>query len=177
MVEEKAIKEKVRKEENLIRILSTDLQAEKKVYPALTKIKGISWGIANAICYKLGLDRNKKIQDLTEKEIESITKFAKNPELPIFLFNRKRELETGQNQHLITSDLDLKHEFEIKKLKKIKSYKGIRHILGQPVRGQRTKSHFRKNKTVGVRKKARGETGKWFERKKITASQGKCMIR
>ncbi|MCX6748124.1 MAG: 30S ribosomal protein S13 [Candidatus Pacearchaeota archaeon] len=160
MAEEKAIKEKVRKEENLIRILSTDLPAEKKVYSALTRIKGISWSFSNAICYKLGIDKNKKIQELSEKEIEDISKFAKNPELPIFLFNRKKELETGENHHLITSDLDLKHELEIKKLKKIKSYKGVRHILGQPVRGQRTKSHFRKNKTLGVRRKAKGETGK-----------------
>lgn len=160
MAEEKAIKEKAIKEENLIRILSTDLPAEKKVYSALTKIKGISWSFSNALCHKLGIDKNKRILDLSEKEIEAISKFAKKPELPVFLLNRKKELETGENQHLVTSDLDLKHEFDIKKLKKIKSYKGVRHILGQPVRGQRTKSHFRKNKTVGVRRKARGETGK-----------------
>ncbi len=158
--EEKAIKEKARKEENLIRILSTDLLAEKTVYTALTRIKGISWSFSNALCHKLGIDRKKKISELTEKEINSITQFARKPELPEFLLNRKKEIESGENRHLITSDLDLRHEFDIKRLKKIKSYKGVRHIQGQPVRGQRTKSHFRKNKTVGVRKKARGETGK-----------------
>jgi small subunit ribosomal protein S13 len=39
-------------------------------------------------------------------------------------------------------------------MKKMRSYKGIRHMQGQPVRGQRTKSHFRKNRTVGVKKGA-----------------------
>ncbi len=155
--EEKAIKEKIRREENLIRILSTDLRGEKTVYAALTDIKGISWSFSNALCHKLGISRDKKVSELTEKESDAITKFAKNPELPEFLLNRKKEIETGKNQHLITSDLDLRHELDIKRLKKIKSYKGVRHIQGQPVRGQRTKSHFRKNKTLGVRRKAKSE--------------------
>ena len=159
-IEGKAIKEKVGREENLIRILSTDLPAEKTVYTALTRIKGISWSFSNALCHKLGIDRKKKILDLSEKEIEEITEFAKNPEVPGFLLNRKKEIQSGETRHLITSDLDLRHEFDIKRLKKIKSYKGVRHIQGQPVRGQKTKAHFRKNKTVGVRRKARVATEK-----------------
>jgi len=49
----------------------------------------------------------------------------------------------------------LQTEFDIKRLKKIKSYRGLRHVLGQPVRGQRTRGHFRKNKAVGVTGKAK----------------------
>ena len=44
-------------------------------------------------------------------------------------------------------------EFDIKMMKMIKSYKGVRHAIGQPVRGQRTKAHFRKGSSLGVIKK------------------------
>ena len=136
--------------EELIRILSTDIPVEKRVYAGLTRIKGISWSFSNAICNALGIDKSKKIKELSEKEIESISEFIKKPNIPKFMLNRRNDFETGSSEHLITADLELRKEFDIKRLKKIKCYKGVRHILGQPVRGQRTKSHFRKNKAVGV---------------------------
>ena len=134
----------------MIRILSTDIPVNKSVYVGLTRIKGISWGFSNAICRSLKIGRSKKIKDLNEQEIEKISSFVKNVKLPDFLMNRRKDFETGKSSHLIGGDLDLKKEFDIKRMRKIKSYKGVRHILGQPVRGQRTKSHFRKNKSVGV---------------------------
>ncbi len=146
-----AMKEKIGKgEENLIRILATDIPGNMRVYAGLRKIKGVSWSFSNAVCNVLKIDKKKKISELTKEEIDKISEFIKNPKLPEFLLNRRKDFETGKNMHLIGTDLELTKEFDIKRLKKIKSYKGIRHILGQPVRGQRTKSHFRKNKAVGV---------------------------
>lgn len=139
----------------LIRILSTDIPTEKKILGGLTNIRGVSWSFANAVCNALKLDKNKKIKDLTHEEIDKISEFIKKPKLPSYLLNRKKDLETGEDKHLIGNDLDLREEFDIKRLKKIKCYRGIRHTQGQPVRGQRTKSHFRKNKTVGVTKKGK----------------------
>lgn len=141
--------------ERLIRILGTDIPGSKKVYVGLTRIKGISWGYSNAVCTSLKIDRNKKIEELNEEEIKKITEFLRNNELPDFLLNSRKDFATGENGHLFGSDLDMKKEFDIKRLKKIRSYRGLRHALGQPVRGQRTKSHFRKNKAVGVGKKAK----------------------
>ena len=46
--------------------------------------------------------------------------------------------------------MDLAREFDIRRMKKVRSYKGIRHLQGQPVRGQRTRAHFRKGRSVGV---------------------------
>lgn len=158
-VEEKIKKHTEREEENLIRILSTDIPTSKSVYAGLTRIKGVSWSFSNAVCKRLSIG-NKKIYELTEEEIEKISEFIKKPDLPEFMLNRRKDFETGKSEHLIGADFDLKKEFDIKRMKKIKSYKGVRHILGQPVRGQRTKSHFRKNKTVGVRgKPSRGKKG------------------
>ncbi len=142
-------------EEKIVRILSKDIEGKMRVYAGLTKIKGISWAVSNAICKKLGIDKRRKIGSLTEEEIKKITEFVKKPSIPSFLFNRTRDPETGENKLLIGSDLDLRKEFDIKRLKKIKSYRGLRHSLGLPCRGQRTKSNFRKNrkKGGGIKKK------------------------
>ena len=148
---------------SLIRILQTDIPGNKKILVGLTYIKGISWSISNVLCKVLNLDPDRKIADLDKKEIEKIIEFLNNPEknLPEFLLNRRKDFETGESRHLTGTDLDMKKEFDIRRLKKIRSYRGLRHALGQPTRGQRTKSHFRtkgKKKAVGIKKKK--EVGK-----------------
>lgn len=140
---------------SLIRIMQTDIPGHKKILTGLTYIKGISWAVSNAICKILKLDENKKIMELSEKEINSITEFLKDPKLPKFLLNRRKDFETGKDSHLIGTNLDMNKEFDIRRLKKIRSYRGLRHALGQPTRGQRTRSHFRskgKKRAVGVTK-------------------------
>ena len=69
-----------------------------------------------------------------------------------WMLNRKKDRESGLSKHLITTDLDLARDFDVRRMKKIKSYRGWRHATGQPVRGQRTRSHFRKGGAVGVAK-------------------------
>jgi len=153
---------------SLIRILQTDIPGNKRVLVGLTYIKGVSWSISNAICKILKMDPNKSIENLNKQEIEKIEDFLKNPKLPLFLMNRRKDFETGENKHLLTTQLEITKEFDIRRLKKIRSYRGYRHALGQPTRGQRTRSHFRskkKGKSVGVIKKkaeapAKSEKGK-----------------
>ena len=142
-------------QDRLVRILSKDIEGKSTVYSGLTRIKGISWGMSNAICKKLKIDKRKKIGSLTDEEIKKIEIFAKNPDIPKYLVNRRKDFETGEDAHLIGPDLELKKEFDIKRLKKIKSYRGLRHLLGLTVRGQRTKAHFRRHKTkgAGIKKK------------------------
>lgn len=138
-----------KREERLVRILSKDIEGKMKTYVGLTKIKGVSWSMSNATCKMLKLDKEKKIGNLTEKEIEQITEFIKNPKTPSFLKNQKSNFETGEDKHSTGSDLELKTEFDIKRLKKIKCYRGLRHLVGLPTRGQRTRSNFRKNRRKG----------------------------
>ena len=144
-------------EEKLVRILSEDIEGDMSVYAGLTRVNGISWGLANALCKVLKIDKNRKIGSLTPEEIKKISEFIKNPHLPKFILNRRNDFETGEDRHLIGTDLELQTEFDIKRMKKIKSYKGVRHAAGQPVRGQRTKSHFRKNKAKSGGIKKRGQ--------------------
>jgi small subunit ribosomal protein S13 len=150
-------KESTLKYASIVRILQTDIPGNKNVLTGLTYIKGVSFSISNALCKIEKISPDKKIIELNESEIEKITKFLQNPEkLPLFLLNRRKDFETGEDMHIIGSNLDMKREFDIRRLKKIRSYRGLRHATGQPTRGQRTKSHFRtrgKKKAVGVQKK------------------------
>ena len=149
--------------EKLVRIHSEDIEGGMRVYAGLTKIKGISWAMANAVCKALGIDKSRKIGSLNPEEIKKISEFIKNPDsrIPHYLLNRRKDFETGKDRHLSGSMLELQKELDIKRLKKIKSYRGIRHAAGQPVRGQRTKSHFRTNRPKGAGIKSKGKkTGK-----------------
>ncbi len=153
----KSLRETAQNYVSLVRIMQTDIPGNKNTLTGLTYIKGVSWSFSNAVCKILELNPNKKISELDEKEIEKIIKFLQNPHsLPEFLLNRRKDFESGMGSHLIGAYLDMRKEFDIRRLKKIRSYRGLRHATGQPSRGQRTKSHFRtrgKKKAVGVQKK------------------------
>ena len=155
-MEENKSKEK-EYDERVIRILSKDIEGRMGIYAGLSKIKGVSWTLANAICKVLKIDKRRKIGSLTDEQIKNIIEFVKNPQIPNYLLNRRKDFETGEDKHLTGGDLELQNEFDIKRLKKIKSYKGYRHSSGLPVRGQRTRSNFRKNrrKGAGIKKKTK----------------------
>ena len=139
----------------LIRVASTDIPGKKHIYFGLTDIYGVSYSFSNAICHILNLDKRRKIGSLNEKEIKDIEATISHPEkIPAWARNRRKESETGADVHVIGSQLKLMQELDIRRLKKIRSYRGIRHGLGLPVRGQSTKAHFRHGKAVGVVKKA-----------------------
>lgn len=144
-------------EERIVRIISEDIEGGMKIYPGLKKIKGVSWSISNAVCNTLKIDKNRKIGSLTSDEVKKITEFIKNPQVPAFIINRRHDFQTGEDKHLSGTDLELQTEFDIKRLKKIRSYRGIRHSAGLPTRGQRTRSNFRKNRRKGAGIKRKGK--------------------
>ena len=136
--------------EKIIRVYQSDIPGNKNVYAGLTRIKGVSWAISNSVCRLTGIDKKKKVTDLGQDEIKKIEETLKKAEFPIFLVNRRKDLSTGENKHLLVTDLELAKEFDVKRLKKIRSYRGLRHALGLPTRGQKTRSNFRKNRKKGV---------------------------
>lgn len=143
----------------LIRIIGTDLKANSTLIYGLSGIKGISYMFANAMCHVLKLDKNMKISDLTDKQIEIIEQFLTNPKkegMPTWLLNSRKNYETGEDLHFNAKDID----FDIMQLKrrlgKIKTYKGLRLRLNLTVRGQRTKSNFRRSKTLAAMKAKSG---------------------
>jgi len=136
--------------EILVRIFGYDIPSSKNVYTGLTKIKGVSWAVSNAICIKLDMPKFKKVAELSKDDIQKIEAFLSELPIPAFLKNRRFDPETGEMKHFLGTDLDLTKELDIKRLMKIRSNRGIRHAAGQPTRGQKTRSHFRdrKNKQV-----------------------------
>ena len=151
---------------HLVRVANTDLDGNIQVHYALRKIKGVDYMFSQAACHIAHIPKEKKTGSLTNEEIQQIDAILKNPaqfHIPAWMFNRRRDVETGKDMHLIMSDLKFAQENDIRMMKKMKSYKGIRHILGLPVRGQRTRSNFRKNKGkvhLGVKRSAGVKPGK-----------------
>jgi small subunit ribosomal protein S13 len=142
----------------LVRVSNTDLDGRKDILISIQKIRGIGDMYANAICHAAGINKRKNTGELSEAEVKAIEDVLQNPakhHIPEWLFNRRSDPETGDNRHLITTDLMFSKDMDIKLMKKTKSYKGMRHQWGLPVRGQRTKSNFRRNKGkgLGVQKK------------------------
>jgi len=140
---------------DMVRIFNTDIEGHNNIYSGLTQIKGISWALSNAICKISQINRYRKVGSLSDEEVKkverNILETSKNPSLPKFMLNLPKNEE--KPRHLLTIDLELYQKMRVKQLREIQSYRGIRHVLGLPVRGQRTKAHFRKGRSVGVVKK------------------------
>lgn len=143
---------------HLVRISRKDVDGNKKIEQALTEIKGVGLSLSRSICLTLGLNTEEKIGYTSEEEILKIEELLENPQkfdIPSWMLNRRNDYTTGDDLHLIESDLDMTLRDDLNRMKKTRSYKGRRHEVGLPVRGQRTKSTFRKSSSVGV-KRSRG---------------------
>lgn len=138
--------------QRIVRLLDTDIDGAISIERALCRIKGIRFMFAHAACAATGVSGSKPLGDMSAEEIKRVEGFVRKPLLPAWLLNRRKE-EQGKDVHRIMADLDLALREDINLMRRIRAYKGIRHELGQPVRGQRTRGSFRKNKAVGVSKK------------------------
>ena len=141
---------------HILRISDADIDGALKAPYALTKIKGINLNLANAILKKAGINPDVRAGFLKEAEVKKIEEIIKEPTkfgLANWLLNRRKDLETGKDLHLISADLALKTKTDIDQMKGIKSWRGYRHAYGLKARGQRTRTTGRKGKAVGVRVK------------------------
>ncbi|MFQ6063876.1 MAG: 30S ribosomal protein S13 [Candidatus Bathyarchaeia archaeon] len=142
--------------QHIIRIADTDLDGTLKVDYALTKIKGVGIRLAKVIAEKAGVDAENRLGFLSDAEVKRIEDVIQDPskhQVPHWLLNRSKDRETGKDLHLVGSDLVLQTKTDIDQMRKVKSWKGIRHAYGLKVRGQRTRTTGRKGKAVGVKKK------------------------
>ena len=139
----------------IVRIAEIDLDGNKKTRNAILGIKGIGKSLANGILTASGLDSEALLGSLTEDQVHKLEEVIKNPSnygIPYHMLNRRLDPSTRENRHLVSSELRLAVKSDIDFMKKIRCYKGIRHELGLPVRGQRTRSSFRTGMIVGVAK-------------------------
>ena len=121
----------------MARIAGVDLPREKRVIIGLTYIFGIGKNTSAQILSATGIDDNTRIKDLTEEEVNLLRKEIDN--------------------YNVEGDLRREISLNIKRLRDIRCYRGIRHMKGLPVRGQKTKTNARTRKgpkrTVGRKKK------------------------
>ena len=122
-----------------VRIVGVDLPQNKRGEIALTYIYGIGRSSARNILKKAGVDLDTKVQDWKDSEAAAVR-------------------EVIQNEYKVEGDLRSEVQLNIKRLMDIGCYRGIRHRLGLPVRGQSTKNNARtrkgRKKTVANKKKA-----------------------
>lgn len=147
---------------HLVRIGNVDLNGKKTIGFALANVKGVGINLAHAACKLANVPVEKKTGALSDAEIKKLDDIVRNPSqagVPAWMLNRQKDPETGTAKHVLSGDLQFTIENDIKMMRKIKSYKGIRHSQGAPVRGQRTRSNFRRNKgkVMGVKKVKTGK--------------------
>jgi small subunit ribosomal protein S13 len=121
----------------------------------LTQIRGVGYMFANTILNVLKINPNQRIGYLTPEQVNSIESIVKNPSasnFPSWFLNRRKDVETGEDKHLLTSDIAFTVRNDIEREKTSGSWRGYRHMFGLKVRGQRTRCTGRKGGAVGVAK-------------------------
>ncbi len=122
----------------MARLLGVVLPDNKRIEYALTLLYGIGWSNAKKILEQANIDKNKKVGTLTEDELKKINALI-------------------EKNYKVEGDLREEINENIKRLREIASYRGLRHLRNLPVRGQRTRSNARtkrgKRRTVGALRK------------------------
>lgn len=164
-------KEKVKESEaekadfkHIVRILDADLDGNRTVLHALCGIKGIGWRVARVLVASTRVDPNQRMGNLSDDDIEQLKSAITGVEkrLPQWMLNRRKDILTGEDKHIMGADQVLQLREDVNLLRKIRSYRGIRHERGLKARGQRTRSTGRRGLVVGV-----------IRRKQLAAKGGK----
>ncbi len=138
---------------HIVRVAGVDLKGDKQLRWALTGIRGIGINFATMVLRVAGIDPYMKTGYLTDEQVKTIEEILEDPVahgIPAWAVNRPKDYETGKDMHLTTAKLAMAWREDVNRLRRIKSYRGIRLERGLPVRGQRTRSNFRHGSTLGV---------------------------
>ncbi|KAF5078084.1 30S ribosomal protein S13 [anaerobic digester metagenome] len=138
-----------------VRVRNTDLDGTKAVHIALTGIKGIGPHTSRTITALANVDPRAVLGKLDDESVERIASAVDTytEQVPDWMVNRPKDVYTGEIRHLLGTDLSMMNDDDVNRMRKMRSYRGIRHETGQKVRGQRTKSTGRTGTTVGVKRK------------------------
>ena len=140
---------------HIVRIAGKDIPGAKKTIIGVGQVKGIGYNFAKSLLEVLKINPNSNVGFLTESQVEEIEKAMRDPasvNIPSWFLNRRKDMDTGNNFHLITSDIDFNVRNDIEREKGMNSWRGFRHTYGLKVRGQSTRTTGRKGGAVGVKK-------------------------
>ncbi len=152
----------------ILRFMGSDIDGTKKVTYGLGKIRGVGPNFAHAVVKVTRINPDARMGALSETELSRIEDAIRDPlkhGIPVRMVNRRKDIDTGRDMHLVGPDLALRTKADIDLMKDIRSWKGVRHSLGLKVRGQRTRTTGRSGKAVGVKKKVLMEAARAAERK------------
>ncbi len=138
---------------HIVRVSGKDIDGQENLLQGLTKVSGVGLRLSKAIIIKLSMDPSARLGYITDADISKIETIISDPVkagLPYWYINRPRDRMSGRMLHLTGSDLDFAHRSDIERLRRIKSWRGLRHSLGLKVRGQHTRTTGRKGMAVGV---------------------------
>jgi len=145
----------------IVRIAGKDLNGEMPLERALSRVKGVGERLAvlitDAAARDLKVPRDIYVGELSEEQIDRLEGIMANPQkhgVPLWMLNRRKDVETGVDKHLIGTDLTFTTRQDIDREKNTNSWIGYRHNYGQKVRGQHTRTTGRQGMTVGVLRKA-----------------------
>ena len=140
---------------HILRISGKDIDGSKKIIVALSIVRGIGYNIAQVMLQSLNINPYIRVGFVTESELKEIELTIKDPSrvgIPAWYFNRRKDMDTGSDKHLVTSDLDFTISNDIEREKSVMSWRGYRHMFGLKVRGQHTRTSGRKAGAVGVKR-------------------------
>ena len=140
---------------HILRISGKDIEGSKKIIVALSMIRGIGYNLAQIMLQSLNINPYIRVGFATESELKEIELTIKDPSrvgIPPWYLNRRKDMDTGSDKHLITSDLDFTISNDIEREKSVMSWRGYRHMFGLKVRGQHTRTSGRKGGAVGVKR-------------------------
>jgi len=141
---------------HLVRISGTDIRGDKQAINGLTQIRGVGNRFADIVLKKAGISSNIYIGLLSEDNIKSLNDIIEDPikyGIPSWYVNHVKDRDSGKNIHLTGSKLALYDRNDVDRLKKLRTYRGVKHAVGHKVRGQRTKSTGRGGRAIGVSRK------------------------
>ena len=162
---------------HIVRIVGNDIPGANKVLIGLTQIKGIGYNFAAAVLGKLNIEIDSNIGLLTDAQVQSIERLITDPasaNFPAWFLNRRKDLETGKDMHLLTSDIPFTLRNDIERERAANSWRGYRHLAGLKVRGQRTRTSGRKGGAVGVAKGGKAAAAKSSGPAKLAAPTGEA---
>ena len=140
---------------HILRIAGKDIEGSKKSVVALSEVKGVGYNLSQVILQSLNINPYLRVGFLTDKELSDIENSIRNIGtigVPSWYLNRRKDMDSGADIHLITSDLDFTKSNDIEREKSVMSWRGYRHMFGLRVRGQCTRTTGRKATAVGVKK-------------------------
>ena len=139
----------------ILRMADTDMDGQKTLATALTAVRGVGPRTAIQICKNTGFDPASLAGHLSADEQESLRMAIEGyaETVPLWMLNRQRDIESGDELHLTGQQVVLTLEDDINRLRTMKCYRGVRHASGNKVRGQRGRSNGRGGLTLGVSRK------------------------